>query len=122
MPHGSPRIRLANGRMNLIGSRLKRGRLDARITQDKLCGQLAYITEGAWVPTRHDIYRIEAGIRTVSDAEIISLAGVLGCSLVWLICGMETEPLSMNDWASQTFRGAKPALEASTKADQERNS
>ena len=110
MPQGSPRIRLANGRMNLLGSRLKRRRKDTRVTQDNLCGQVAYITEGAWLPTRHDIYRIEAGTRTVSDAEIIALAAVLGCSLAWLVCGTEPEP-SMKDLAAQTFRGAVLATE-----------
>jgi len=111
MPHGSPRIRLASGSMNLIGSRLKERRQQARVTQDRLCGQVAYLTEGAWVPTRHDIYRIEAGTRTVSDAEIIALAAGLDCSLVWLVCGTEKEP-SMKDLAAQTFQGAKPASEA----------
>lgn len=47
MPHGSPRIRLANGSMNLIGMRLKTRRQEARVTQDGLCGQIAYLTEGA---------------------------------------------------------------------------
>ncbi len=97
--------------MNLIGSRLKERRQQARVTQDRLCGQVAYLTEGAWVPTRHDIYRIEAGTRTVSDAEIIALAAGLDCSLVWLVCGTEKEP-SMKDLAAQTFQGAKPASEA----------
>lgn len=117
MPHGSPRIRLANGSMNLIGSRLKSRRQQTHVTQDKLCGQVAYITEGAWVPTRHDIYRIESGTRTVSDAEIVALAAGLGCSLVWLVCGTVTEP-SMSDLATQTFHGAKPAAEASSKTEE----
>ncbi len=84
-----------------------------QVTQDKLCGQVAYLTEGAWIPTRHDIYRIEAGTRTVSDAEIVALAASLDCSLVWLVCGAEKEP-SMKELAMQTFHGAKPAADALT--------
>jgi len=110
MPHGSPRIRLANGSMNLIGSRLKERRQRARVTQDNLCGQVAYLTEGAWVPTRHDIHRIESGTRTVSDAEIVALAAGLNCSLVWLVCGIAEEP-TMRDFAVLTFHGARPASE-----------
>ncbi|MGI4791079.1 MAG: hypothetical protein ACRYFS_19810 [Janthinobacterium lividum] len=102
--------------MNLIGSRLKRRRRDARVTQDKLCGLVAYVTEGAWVPTRHDIYRIEAGTRTVSDVETVALAAGLGCSLVWLVCGTEKEP-SMGDLATETFRGAHPAEEVVEKGE-----
>jgi transcriptional regulator with XRE-family HTH domain len=96
--------------MNLIGSRLKSWRQDAHVTQDNLCGQIAFITEGAWVPTRHDIYRIEAGTRTVSDAEVVALAAALGCRLVWLVCGTGAEPV-MSDFAAQTFHGARPASE-----------
>lgn len=100
--------------MNLIGSRLKQRRQLLQVTQDKLCGQVAYLTEGAWVPTRHDIYRIEAGTRTVSDAEMVALAASLDCSLVWLVCGTENEP-PMRELAMQTFQGAKPAAEPPTK-------
>ena len=110
MPHGSPRIRLADGRMNLIGGRLKERRRQARLTQDRLCGLLARVTEGSWIPTRHDVYRIEAGTRTVSDAEVVALAAALGCGLVWLVCGTEAEP-SMGDLAARAFRGALPAGE-----------
>lgn len=65
------------------------------------------------MPTRHDIYRIEAGTRTVSDAEIVALAAGLGCGLVWLVCGMEKEP-SMKDLAARTLHDAKPASETLT--------
>lgn len=111
MPHGSPRIRLADGRMNLIGARLRQWRRQKHMTQDRLCGAVARVTEGAWIPTRHDIYRIEAGTRTVSDAEAVALAAGLGCGLMWLICGTDVEP-SSDVLASQTFRGARPADEA----------
>lgn len=110
MPHGSPRIRLADGSMNLIGARLRQRRRQGRVTQDQLCGAVARITEGAWIPTRHDIYRIEAGTRTVSDAEVVALAAGLGCNLVWLICGTDAAP-PIDELASQTFHGAKPADE-----------
>ena len=111
MPHGSPRIRFADGTMNLVGRRLKKWRQQAHVTQDQLCGIVADVTEGAWMPTRHDIYRVETGTRTVSDAELIALAAGLECSFVWLVCGMETEP-SIKDMAARTFRNAKPADEA----------
>ena len=112
MPHGSPRIRLASGRMNMVGSRLRQQRVQVHLTQDQLCALVARLTEGAWIPTRHDIYRIEAGTRTVSDTELVALAAGAECSLVWLICGGETEP-PVKELAAETFRGARPAGEAS---------
>lgn len=100
--------------MNLIGDRLRRRRRQDGFTQDQICGAIARLTEGAWIPTRHDIYRIEAGTRTVSDAETVALAASLGCRLVWLLCGADAEP-PIDDLAAQTFRGAKAAGEASGK-------
>ena len=96
--------------MNLVGARLRERRLAGRLTQDQLCGALARLTEGAWIPTRHDVYRIEAGTRTVSDAEVVALAAALDCGLVWLVCGAEAEP-PLRDLASRTFSGARPASE-----------
>jgi len=96
--------------MNLIGARLRQRRRQGRVTQDRLCGVVARITEGAWIPTRHDIYRIEARPRTVSDAEPVALAAALGCDLVWLICGTDAEP-PIGELASRTFHGARPADE-----------
>jgi len=114
MPHGSPRIRFADGSMNLVGSRLKQRRQQAHLTQDQLCGALAHITEGAWIPTRHDIYRIESGTRTVSDAEVIALAAGLECSLLWLLCGEESEA-AIKHFAARIFHEARPAVEVLTK-------
>lgn len=107
MPHGPPRIRLADGRMNLVGGRLRQRRQQAGITQDQLCGAVALVTEGAWIPSRHDVYRIEAGTRTVSDAEAVALAASLGCGLVWLLIGSDAEP-AIAGLAAVVFRDAHP--------------
>lgn len=110
MPHGSPRIRLFDNSMNLVGTRVRERRQQLHVTQDQLCGRVADVTEGAWVPSRHDVYRVEAGTRTVSDAEVVALAAALSCGLVWLICGVPDEPL-MAEMAARIFHDALPAIE-----------
>lgn len=105
MPHGPPRIRLADGRMNVVGVRLKERRLALNISQDQLCGRVAAITEGAWIPTRHDIYRIETGTRTVSELETVALAVAVDREVDWLIRG-EAGGQSLKEFAAKTFRNA----------------
>ena len=62
-------------------------RRDSRMTQDQLCGRVADVTCGKWVPTRKDIYRIESGTRLVSDLELIAIAASLKREAAWLLFG-----------------------------------
>jgi transcriptional regulator with XRE-family HTH domain len=91
--------------MNLIGLRTKERRELLSVSQDQLCGKVAEISQGAWIPTRHDIYRIEAGSRTVSELEALVLAVALDCELDWLVSGeMREQPLK--EFVNRVFRGA----------------
>ena len=86
MPLGLPRLRIRNdSRMNYVGVRVKERRLHMSLTQDQLCGRIAEVTHGAWVPTWRDIYRVEAGTRIVSDLEAVALAVAINSSLAWLL-------------------------------------
>ena len=111
MPHGPPRIRLADGNMNIIGQRLKSRRKVSGITQEQLCGRVASVSEGSWNPSRYDVRRIEAGTRTVSDVELIALAAGVECSVSLLLYGTEEEP-SISELARRTFQGARATDEA----------
>lgn len=90
MASGAQRLRTADGRLNQIYSRVQERRRTLNLTQDALCARLALATDGAWNPDRMEIYRIEAGIRIVSDLELLSLAEALTCEPAWLLLGKET--------------------------------
>jgi transcriptional regulator with XRE-family HTH domain len=103
MALGPQRIRIMDGRMNVVGLRVKDRRIALEIKQDELCGRLASITYGKWAPSRLDIYRVEHGDRLVSDLEIIALAAALDCSTGWLLHGNQ-ESMSSTAQAAQAFR------------------
>ena len=93
MARAPKRIRITEGRMNIVGERVKERRVELQIKQDELCGRLADVTLGKWAPSRLDVYRIEHGARLVSDLELIAMAAVLSCSTAWLLHG-DAESLS----------------------------
>jgi hypothetical protein len=87
MPKGDLRLRAANGEMNQIADRMRQRRRALKISQTRLCGRLADVTEGQWSADRQEIVRIELGGRIVSDVEILALAKALECSPCWLLTG-----------------------------------
>ena len=105
MALGPQRIRIMDGRMNVVGLRVRDRRTGLNLKQDALCGRLAEITYGKWAPSRLDIYRIERGGRLVSDLEIIALAAALECTTGWLLHG-DQESMSSTAQATQIFRDA----------------
>jgi transcriptional regulator with XRE-family HTH domain len=88
MPRGAPRLRADDGRLNLVGERVRSRRAGLRLTQDALCATIARYTNGGWNPDRREIFKIEEGVRSVHDTEIIALAVALECSPCWLLTGM----------------------------------
>ncbi len=62
-------------------------RVELGLTHDAVCGRLAYLTNGRWIPNRQDIYKIEAQVRTCTDIEIVAIAGALETSAAWLLIG-----------------------------------
>ena len=88
MPRAA-RPRLETGESNLVGPRVRACRVELGLTHDAVCGRLAYITNGRWIPNRQDIYKIEAQVRTCTDIEIVAIAEALGASAAWLLVGGE---------------------------------
>ncbi len=95
MPRAA-RPRLKTGESNIVGPRVRASRVALGLTHDAVCGRLAHLTEGRWIPNRQDIYKIEAQVRTCTDIEIVAIAEALGASAAWLLIG--------NDGPSDTVR------------------
>ena len=87
MPLGGPKLRTKDGKMNLVGERVRQRRRELGWTQDNLGGTLARVTEGQWAPSRKEVGRIEDGERVVCDTELVALASALQCSVIWLLTG-----------------------------------
>lgn len=87
MPRGAPRLRTPDGKLNLVGIRVRQRRTELKLTQDALCARLAAASDGAWLADRRDIFRIEDGRRSVHDLEVVALVQALECDLQWLLLG-----------------------------------
>jgi transcriptional regulator with XRE-family HTH domain len=87
MPRGGRRLRTEQGKMNGVGSRIKERRHQLGLEQDELCARIASLTNGGWNPAWQDMSRIENGVRTVTDLEVIAFAEALECSPCWLLMG-----------------------------------
>jgi transcriptional regulator with XRE-family HTH domain len=87
MARGAPRLRTPDGKVNQIALRVRERRAQLKLTQDTLCARLALNTDGGWNADRMEIYRIECGIRIVSDLEMLALARALECDPSWLWLG-----------------------------------
>ncbi len=63
---------------NIIGSAVRRIRVEKELTQDALAArcQLA-----GWDLSRETLSKIEACLRRVNDAEVMMLAKILGCKI-----------------------------------------
>jgi len=94
MPRAA-RPRLETGESNLVGPRVRERRVELGLTHDSVCGRLAYLTNGRWIPNRQDIYKIEAQVRTCTDIEMVAIAGALETSAAWLLIGNDavSDPL-----------------------------
>lgn len=87
MPRGAPRLRATDGKFNLVGGRVRELRTTLGLSQDGLCARLAAETEGEWNPDRREIYKIEEGVRSVHDTELVALARALGSTVQSLLFG-----------------------------------
>ena len=87
MPRGAPRLRTPDGKLNQLGARVLKRRTDLGLTQDAVCARLVEVTEAAWNADRREIFRIEAGRRTVTDLEVLALSKALTCAANWLLNG-----------------------------------
>jgi len=91
MPRGGPRIRTADGKMNDVGPRVRDRRHLLGLEQDELCARIACETDGGWNPAWQDMSRIENGVRTVTDLEVVALSKALECSPCWLLVGTQAD-------------------------------
>jgi len=87
MAKGQARLRTSEGKLNQIAVRVRQRRNTLKLTQDGLCARLATATDGSWIADRMEIYRIETGLRIVSDLELFALAMALDCRVEWLLTG-----------------------------------
>lgn len=87
MPRGAPRLRTPDNKINQLGGRVREQRAASKLTQDGLCARLAFVTGGAWNADEQEIFRIEKGVRIVSDLELLALARALDCDPCWLLLG-----------------------------------
>lgn len=91
------RLRLPDKTANGIGFRVRECREAGNWKQDALCGKIAEITKGSWVPDRFEISGIERRLRMVTDLEVHALAAALSVSPCWLLAGDTAEPIVWAD-------------------------
>src|SRR5438105_1896660 len=102
MPRGGPRLRGENGELNIVGARVRERRETLGLFRDQLAGRLAAETGGLWNPSVDELHNLEARIRTVTDYELVVLAGVLGCSVLWLMNLEGAVPTATTDQGSDS--------------------
>jgi len=75
---------MATGRLNLVGKRVKRARGESEppLTQLALSEKLA--KRGVFID-RAGVAKIETGIRSVLDYELVALAKSLNVGVTWLL-------------------------------------
>ncbi len=87
MPRGSPRMTTTDNRKNAVGERVRRRRVELKLTRDVLTARLAAVTEGRWNPSMQEVLHIEAGTRLVTDLEVLALGQALSVDACWLLLG-----------------------------------
>lgn len=72
---------------NLVGSRVRQARQEHQppLDQADLAAKLSDALEKPF--DRTTVVRIEAGVRAVSDIELVALAKVMGIEVTWLLFG-----------------------------------
>lgn len=87
------RLPVGTANANSVGIRVKEGRKAGKWGQDALCGRIAEVTDGKWIPDRFEISSIERRLRMVSDLEVHALAAALAVTPCWLLTGDADEPI-----------------------------
>ncbi len=79
---------MSKGKLNLAGSRIRKLRMAASLTQEQLA---ARCQAGGWDVTRGTLSKIEAGVRRLNDAEVVVLAKCLKVEVSELLDGFPAE-------------------------------
>ena len=73
---------LFHGKKNICGDRIRMARLEKRLSQT----DLARLLQLEGVPMERDVIsRMEMGDRLVTDYEVVTIAEVLGVSVLWIL-------------------------------------
>lgn len=73
---------LYHGKKNICGDRIRMARLEKRLPQT----DLARLLQLEGVPMERDVIsRMEMGDRLVTDYEVVTIAEVLGVSVLWIL-------------------------------------
>lgn len=73
---------LYHGKKNIYGDRIRMARLEKRLSQT----DLARLLQLEGVPMERDVIsRMEMGDRLVTDYEVVTIAEVLGVSVLWIL-------------------------------------
>lgn len=73
-----------NGKMNIVGERIKEARKKENISQAELAARLQVLDVTV---EQKAISRIELGERLVPDYELLAFAEALKVSVIWLLTG-----------------------------------
>lgn len=79
---------------NIIGKRVGEGRRNINLSQQELAAKLE---SNGWKISRISLAKIEAGIRQVTDIEVMTLAKVLKVSPEWLMDKETFEKISKGE-------------------------
>ncbi|MBB5353841.1 transcriptional regulator with XRE-family HTH domain [Haloferula luteola] len=82
---------MESGQQNLVGTRVRKLRLGAELSQETFAARCQ--TQG-WDVSRGTFAKIEAGLRRVTDAELVIMAKVLRCSVERLLEGLTSKEIS----------------------------
>lgn len=75
----SSRIKADDGSANVVGPLIKEQRQSRGWSLDDLCERVSQVTGRKWSPNRHDMHKVEAQLRGVSDLELLALSLALDC-------------------------------------------
>lgn len=82
---------MASGQQNLVGTRVRKLRLAAELSQEVFA---ARCQAAGWDVSRGTFAKIEAGLRRVTDAELLILTKVLRCPVEDLLGGFSAAQLN----------------------------
>jgi hypothetical protein len=88
MPPRDNRLRAPDtGALNVVGPRVRERRRTLGLKQHSLAARIAAVTGYRWTPSTLDVTRIETGIRTCADTEVLAIAAALACDPGRLFAG-----------------------------------
>ncbi|WP_125206294.1 helix-turn-helix domain-containing protein [Capsulimonas corticalis] len=84
MPRGA-RLKTEDGKMNLVGPRVRQRRIALGLTHDAVCARVQISTGSRWEIDHRDLWKIEAQRRACTDIEVVELARALEIDVEWLL-------------------------------------